>query len=568
MIETKRQRIERRYSSLKSERSSFDSHWRDLAQNFMPRRGRFTLSDSNRGDKRHQSIIDGTTIFSVRTMQAGLMSGLTSPARPWFRLTTPDPGLAEFESVKSWLHVCETRMRTIFARSNLYTSLSELYGELGVFGTMAMLRLPDNQKVVRFMPFTAGQFCIAQDYSYRIDTLYREIRQTVRQVVDEYGIENVSARVRTDYERGNYENWVDVLHAIEPNIERISGRGDIAGMAYSSCYYELGARDNGDKALAQRGFRSNPILAARWSLVSGDTYGTSCPGMDALGDARALQLQQRRKAQAIDKWVDPPMGAPFSMNKQPISSLPGGVTYFDATHSGGGIKPLYDWRPDIQYLLQDMAETRDRVRSSFYADLFLMLANTQEGRMTAREVAERHEEKLLALGPVLERLNTELLDPLIDGVFDEMVERSEPYWRGLVDGSPLLPPPPKELANVDLRIEYISVLAQAQKMVGIGALQQLTGYVGQIAAVRPDALDKIDWDQSIDELGDMLGVSPRIVLSDDKVAEIRAERAQQQQAARMAQTAMAAPGIMKDLADTPATGDTALTRVVDMAGLS
>ena len=556
--ESKRQRLDRRMSSLKTERTSFEAHWKQLAENFMPRRGRFTMSDQNRGDKRHQQIIDATPIQSVRTLQAGMMSGLTSPARPWFRLSTPDPELAEFAAVKQWLHLAETRMRSIFARTNLYTSLSEIYGELGTFGTNTMLLLPDPAKVVRFMPFTVGQYWLAQDYTGRVDTLFRDMRLTVRQTVEEFGLEACSTGTQNSYRQGHYEHWVDIVNAVHPNMERVVGRGGPAGMAFASCYYETGANTGPTGLLAERGYRVNPILAARWSQVSGDTYGTSCPGMDALGDARQLQLAQKRKLQAIDKWIDPPLQAPSSLRQSPVSGLPGDVTFYDATHQGAGVRPLYDVRPDIQYLLQDMDETRQRLRSAFFADLFLMLANTDRSQMTAREVAERHEEKLLALGPVLERLNTEMLDPLIDATFDRMVELSEPFWSGAMAGNPILPPPPEELSGVSLKVEYISMLAQAQKMVGIGAVQQLTGYVGNLAAIRPEVLDKIDWDQTVDEMGEMLGVSPKLVVPDDVVAETRAARAEQQQAQQQAMAVQQSAATAKDLAQSPVSEDNAL----------
>lgn len=561
--ESKRRYLERRLASLKTERTPFEAHWMDLAANFQPRRGRFSLDQNNRVDRRNSNIVDTAPLKAVSTQSAGMQSGMTNPARPWFRLTTPDPGLAEIGAVKQWLNVVEKRISAIFARSNLYTSLPGLYAEMGTFATAAMLMLPDDDMLLRFLPFTVGQYWLAQDYRGRVDTLYRAMRMSVRQVVQEFGLDNVSDRVRGDYRRGNLENWVDVIHAIEPNTDRQYGRSDAAGMPFRSCYFELGAR-NEDRLLAERGFRTNPILAPRWDLIAGDTYGTSCPGMDALGCAKALQVQTRRKGQAIDKWVDPPLQAPASLKiSGGVDGMPGSITYYDGTHQGKGISSIYDWKPDIQYLLQDHEELRRQIMAAYFADLFLMVNTMDPTDRTAREIAELHEEKMLALGPVLERMNTDVLDPLIDGAFARLVEQSEPIWAGKLAGNPLLPEPPEELAGVDLRVEYISVLAQAQKLVGVSSLQQFIGFGMSMAQAMPEALDKIDAEQAMDEMADMLGVSPRVVRTDEAVAEIRAGREQQKQAMQAQAMAAGAAGIAKDLGSVPADGNNLLAKVAE-----
>ena len=86
-------RLEALRSSLWSGRASFDSHWRELGDWMLPRRTRFWSADRNKGDKRNQNIIDSTARFAARTLQSGLHAGLTSPARPWFKLSTHDPAL-------------------------------------------------------------------------------------------------------------------------------------------------------------------------------------------------------------------------------------------------------------------------------------------------------------------------------------------------------------------------------------------------------------------------------------------------------------------------------------------
>ena len=168
-----------------------------------------------------------------------------------------------------------------------------------------------------------------------------------------------------------------------------------------------------------------------------------------------------------------------------------------------------------------------------------MLANATATRMTATEVAERHEEKLLMLGPVLERLHNELLDPLINTTFERMVEAN------------LVPPPPPELAGMDLQVEFVSMLAQAQRAVGTNSVDRFVGNLGAIAQMKPDVLDKFDSDAWADAYADMLGVDPKIIVANEQVAVVRQARdramAAQAEMAAMEQQAKVA----KDLASAP-----------------
>jgi len=194
-----------------------------------------------------------------------------------------------------------------------------------------------------------------------------------------------------------------------------------------------------------------------------------------------------------------------------------------------------------------------RIQQSFFADLFLMLATAgPDQRMTATEVAERHEEKLLMLGPVLERLHNELLEPLIDITFDHMAR----------DGA--LPPPPDALEGQDLSVEFISMLAQAQRAIGVNSVDRLLGTVGAISQWNQEVLDKIDVDAVVDTYADKLGVPPELIVSDDQVAMVREKRAEMQ--AAQAQTAefREQAAAAKDLAAADTATQNALTDAVGM----
>ena len=559
VAESLREQMERRLSILRNDRdSTWLTEYRELSEQIAPDMGRFPGDDANDGSRKDQKIINGTARSSLKILASGMFSGMTSPSRPWFKLATPDSGMMEFGPVKQWLQAAEVAMQDVFAKSNLYNVLPTLYGEMGLFGTGAMFVMPDEQEFVRFYRFTAGTYMAATSSRQTVDTMYREFKMTARQMAQQFGRDAMSSTARSCLDR-NPDHWIEVCHAVEPNDLRNPAMKDNRNMPVRSVYWEKSG--DRDKVLRQSGFQSNPMMVPRWDVSGDNVYGTG-PGSVAIGDTKALQLLEKRKLQMLEKGVNPPMGAPASLRGQRASILPGDITYVDSTNIGQSFAPLYQVDPSwFGGIRSEIDAHEERIRSAFFVDLFLMISQLDDVR-TATEIAARKEEKMLMLGPVLERMNDELLDPLIDRVFSMMVEQSRPRWDGLLPGSPMLPPPPKELMNIDLKVEFVSILAQAQKSLGVAGIERAVGFAGNLAGIYPDVVDKIDFDQAVDEYAAMLGVPPTMVRSDDDVSAIRKGRAdamaQQQQMEQMGQAIQGA----KLLSETDTAGENALTAMV------
>ena len=530
-MKTKRADLLTRWGHLRTERATWWSHWQEVTTYLLPRNGRYFEQDRNKGTRRHNSIYDNTGTRALRTLGAGMMAGATSPARPWFRLGTADPELNNYAPVKLWLNDVTQRMQLVFQKSNTYRTLHGIYEELGAFGTAGSIILPNPRTAIHHYPLTVGEYAVAQNYQGRINTLYREFQKTVGETVREFGYKKCSTSVKNLFDRGSLDTWITIIHAIEPrdDRERDFKKKDNMNMAYKSCYFELGG--DGEQLLRESGFKDFPAVIPRWGISGGDIYGNS-PGMEALGDIKQLQHEQLRKAQGIDYQTKPPLQVPAYMKNRDVDSLPGGVTFVDGQQ--GKIETAFNVNLNLQHLLMDIQDVRQRINGSFYADLFLMLANATDTRMTATEVAERHEEKLLMLGPVLERLHNELLDPLIDNTFNRMIEAD------------LVPPAPEEMQGMELSVEFVSMLAQAQRAIGTNSVDRYVNNMGMIAQMKPDVLDKFDSDAWADGYADMLGVDPKLVVAGEKVAKIRQERAAAQQAmAQQEQANQAAENMAK-----------------------
>lgn len=552
MAETIKEQLLKQVALLNNDRSSFEPHWRDLSDFINPRGSRFLVTDVNRNDRRNTKTVDPTATLANRTLSSGMMSGITSPARPWFKLATPDPDMMDYGPVKLWLEAVQRRMNEVYNKSNLYQSLPLLYSSLGTYSTGAMAVLEDDEDVIRTMMFPIGSYYLANSARGSVDTCYRKFTMTVRQLVMEFGMSNVSTSVKGMWDSGSYETWIEVIHAVYPNIDRDTGKLDSKNKRVKSVYFEVGG-DN-DKLLRESGFDEFPIMAPRWEVNGEDVYGSSCPGMIALGQVKALQLEQKRKSQLIDKATNPPMVGPTSLKNQRVSLLPGDITYIDQMTGQEGLKPAYLVNPNTADLLADIQDTRQMINSAYFVDLFMMLQNINTRSMPVEAVIEMKEEKLLMLGPVLERLNDECLNPLIDRTFSIMARKN------------LLPPPPDVLQGMPLKIEYISVMAQAQKSIGLSSLSSTVGFIGQLAQVKPEALDKLDTDQAIDAFAEMSGVSPTVIVPQEQVNQLREERAQQQQQQQAMAMGMAAAQGAKTLSEAQTADPSVLTAISGAVG--
>ncbi|API59630.1 phage head-tail adapter protein [Tardibacter chloracetimidivorans] len=541
-----------RWEQLKTERSSWLSHWQELSTYIQPRMGRFLVTDRNRGERRHNNIYDSTATRAHRILGAGMLSGATSPARPWLRMTTADPDLAKHHSARAWLDDVGKLILEVFSRSNTYRAFQMMYEELGLFGTGASLVMPSFATVQHHHPMTAGQYALATDWDGRVNTFYREFQMQVAPLVAEFGLENCTLGTQGLYQRGSLDQWITIYHAIEPRSDRDPSRRDALNMAYRSCYFEAGSTPN--KYLRESGMREFRVLAPRWHVTANDTYGAS-PAMEALGDVKQLQHEQLRKAQAIDYQTKPPIALPTSAKGQEVNMMPGGVSYYDTTGGvPGGARSLFDARLDLNYLLQDIQDVRGRINSAFFADLFMMISQLDTTGRTATEIAERHEEKLLMLGPVLERLHNEMLEPQIALTFSDLLEAGA------------LPPPPPEMDKQPIRVEFVSMLAQAQRAVGTAAVDRFVSNLGVVAQFKPDVLDKFNGDKWVDAYSDSLGVDPDLIVADKEVALIRQQRAEAQQRAEQAAQMEQMAGAANKLGNAPtqAGGSNALTDIMNM----
>ncbi len=517
-----REYFERRRAAMKSELSTFIPHYRDLSEFTQPRRGRFTITDANKGDAAaFKAIINSHATQALRTARSGFFSGTMSASIPWFALIINDPVIMEIQEVKEWLELVEKILRTIFNQSNLYSMAPVLLGELLLFGTGCMTHVDDFLDVARFYAHTVGSYAIAQDDRFVVQTLMREFTRSTEQLVKQFGLDSISPPVKAAWDRGDYDTTFEIVHFIEPNPDQRDGGVFSVHKPFRSVHYEPSRQDK--EFLGIKGFDEFPAYCPRWETTGEETYGTDCPGMTALGDTKGLQTEERRKAQGIDKQVNPPLHGPPGLKNVPASSLPGSLTTYDAqgTHI---LRPIYEVKPDLGALMDDIRKVEGRIDKAFFVDLFRAISD-MEGIQprNEEELLQRKAEALRELGPVLERVHGEFLAQMVTRTFNQG------HRAGII------PPAPEILQRRQLDVRFISSLAIAQRAVATGSIERTARFAAGLAETWPNAPDKFDADQAIDEFGQSVGVPARIIVPDENVARKREAQQAKQEALEIAE---------------------------------
>lgn len=554
--------LDARVQSLDSIRYSWWLHWRDLAEYLLPRRMRWLYpynQNWNRGSPLNQNIINNTGTIAARTLAAGMLAGTTSPAKPWFRLAPTDKSLVEEHEVKVWLEEARNRMMRIMAASNYYTSKGVQLMDEVVFGTSPMFIYEHPDKVIHCYVPTPGEYYCAANGDFEVDSLYRRYPLSLSQVVSTFGLDALPDDLRQLYESGgaSLNNEIIISHACEPNPgysvdagSGLDGYGVPKAFRYREVYWLWGR--NGTPPLRIRGFNDKPFSVLRWDVFGNDAYGRS-PGMDALGDVKQLQFEEKRKAQAIDKSVRPPMVADASMKNEPASLLPGAVTYVPQLNAGVGFRPVFQVPPILTDLIKDIQGVEQRIRDTFFNGLFQILPVDSAVR-TATEIDVRQQEKMILLGPVLERNDTEGLGPDIKRIFAICARLG------------VFPPMPDQLRNTSLKIEYVSMLSELQRGSMTTAIERTLQLAGNLVAVTPDIMDNLDTDVMIREYGGMLRLNPRTMRPPDSVMQIRQARSAQEQAAVGLQTGATLAQGAKTLSETDTSGQNLLAAMLGQIG--
>ena len=492
----------KRYDRLKAQRQNWESHWQEVADYMQPRKADVTKTIS-KGDKRTELIFDGSPLQSVELLAASLHGMLTNPSTPWFSLRFKQNDMENEDEAKEWLEDATEVMYAAFNKSNFQQEIFELYHDLITFGTAAMFIEEDDEDILKFSTRHINEIFIAENDKGRIDTVFRKFNLSARAVIQKFG--DVSMNIMTKANKDPYEE-VSILHAVYPRSDFDPKKQDKQNMPFESVYLDA---ESGDE-LSVSGFREFPFVVPRYLKASHEIYGRS-PAMTALPDVKMLNEMSKTTIKSAQKQVDPPLLVPDDGFMLPVRTVPGGLNFYRAG-TRDRIEPL-NIGANTPLGLNMEEQRRNSIRNAFYVNQLMMQSGPQ---MTATEVIQRNEEKMRLLGPVLGRLQSELLKPLIDRAFALILRKN------------LFRPAPEFLAGQDIEIEYVSPLAKAQKSTELSSIMRAIEILGSLSNVAP-VFDHINMDKLVRHLADIVGVPQKILKPQSELNAERQQAAQQQE---------------------------------------
>jgi len=511
--------LRKRYKWARDTRDSYRRpFWQDISKFISPAHGRFLDSRDSipaRGNVDRDSIINSSASRAKAIAVSGIKGGLVPHSLEWFKLSLFDEDMAKFKPVQEWLHQCERVMYGVFNRSNFYEAIYSPFEEQITFGTGPFQINEHDKMVIHCEPWTIGEYVLISGPDKTVDTTFRSYWMSARNIKKRWGYRNMSPHAR-NLLRNNPDAFIEVINHIYPREDYNPLKIDNLNMPWGSVWLE--AKSAGDQALGESGYNSKPVMTPRWVVIGEDPYGPDCPAMEVLGDVKMLQRLERDKLMALAKSIDPPMNVP--------STLYGRLkTYAGAQNIVSGqeterVQETFAVNYDIERIGNEIQRVEQRIANGFYNDLFLMLSGQERSGTTAFEIAKKHEEKLTLLGPVVERQSSELLTPIIERTFDICLRRG------------LIPPPPEEISDTEaeIKVEYVSLLAQAQRAVGVTAIERSIGFIGSMTETYPEIRYKVDPMKVATDYAQMLGMNPRLLRSDAEASKMYADQLQRESA--------------------------------------
>jgi len=502
--------LKKRFDKLKANRQNWETHWQEVADYMLPRKADVTKTRS-KGDKRTELIFDSSPLQSVDLLAASLHGMLTNPSTPWFTLRYKDQEIENDDEAKLWLESATDAMYVAFNRSNFQQEIFELYHDLITFGTACMFVQDDDEDTLKFSTRHINEIYIAENEKGKVDTVYRLFKMSVRAAFQQFG-EAISTSTKGLITKDPYEE-ISILHAVYPRNDFDPKKQDRKNMPFESVYMEYKNLNE----LSVAGFKEFPFVVPRYLKASHEIYGRS-PAMTALPDVKMLNEMSKTTIKAAQKQVDPPLLVPDDGFLLPVRTVPGGLNFY-RSGTRDRIEPLNIGANNPLGLNME-EQRRNSIRNVFYVNQLMMQQGPQ---MTATEVIQRNEEKMRLLGPVLGRLQSELLKPLIDRCFAIMVRKN------------LFPPAPEIISGRDVEIEYVSPLAKAQKSTELQSIIRGIEIMGQLANVAP-VFDYINFDNLVKHLTNIIGIPQKVLKTNSEVlAEREAKQAQAQQMQEMQQ---------------------------------
>ncbi len=511
----------------------------ELADYFSPRSVQFIARNVRKPIVKNRKIIDSTPLIALRNFSSGMMSGATSPVNRWFKTSISNADLANDYYLKNWCAKQEELTRQILYSSNFYQCLPEIYKQLGIFGFSAIGIEPDYDSVANFKVLPIGSYYYAKNSKGKVDTFCRVYMETAKNIVEKF--KNCPTEI-IEAAKKNPLSLYEIIHFVEKNKyykqRRLNSR--------FAKYISVVILSNKNEFLSIKGFDKFPYVVFESSYSTDVDYPQDSPGINALADVKQLMTMVKEYAKAVKKIVCPAFKGPASLKNKKLADVPG--AYIEEDESGRGITPIYEVNPRVLELKQEKDELKQAIKEHFYNDLFAMILSTADSTRTATEVNELKEEKMVLLSPLLEQIHSALRQ-ILAWIYDEEIRVG------------ILEPLKSEYQNYRFEIEFVSSLAQAQKVSNISSMERFTTFVSNIAnAIDPILKSKLNGEKIIEDYATFANISPTQIVPSDELDKIRAQMSMSQNQAEQMQAMKEGSKIIQNMGGVDSYGADLLQR--------
>lgn len=519
-------------SRLERERTTWDSHWSEIAEVILPRQDDFFQNNERTpGEKRTQKKFDDTGALALDKFSAAMESILTPRASRWHGLKSGDPVVDDNQEAEEWFDRVTDFLFSIrySPRSNYASQQHEVYMSLGAFGTGVMI-VEDTMRGIRYKSSHLSEHYFMENIHGRVDIDYRKYRLTARQAAEKFGAENLPEKIQTALEKEPHTKfWF--IHLVMPNT------GDVSkDFAFASYHVSI----EGKKLLGTGGFKTFPFIISRYVTAPSEIYGRS-PGMTALAEIKMLNAMRKSDLRARHMAIDPPILATSEATLRRLKMQPAHINPGTLDANGNPLVKPYMNGARIELSNDAIMQSREFINDTFLVTLFQILVD--QPQMTATEVLQRAQEKGSLLSPTMGRQQSEALGPMIER------EMSILEGYGLFEDGAILEMPDvvKQLGG-EYQVEYTSPLSRMQKTEEALGTQRTLEAALPLVQLDPSILDNFDLDQYVDIMGDSNGAPARLFRAPEERDAIRKARAEAAQMAALAEAAPTVAGAVKDIA--------------------
>lgn len=504
------QKILQRYYSLKARRDGYWlSIWREVRKYVMP-----TYSDYlSEGGARGYEIFDTTAIEARKRLAAGMFNWMAPPDQRWFEIVPQNDKLAKNEEVKDYFSEVTKIIAIAMANSNWSTVLIQVLNDLacGLDGII-YCEEGDGSHILHFQCFPVESVCYAENAAGSVDTLFRELSMSSRQIVQEFFSQKLPEKIKNEANDFRLQDKKrNLLHAVFPRQKRDQHCIDNQNMPFADIYIDLESKE----IIYESGFEEYPFAVCRFEKSDNEAYGRG-PGIDMLPTIKMLNRMQQAYIISAEHAADPSYLVPDgSLLSTDFDRNPGAVIPYK-TDINGAKPELLPFSGTHTKDFNDIKEVQQTVKLGFFSDVFDPLGDLKQ--ITATEAEIRNSGKMIPFAPIAGNLHTELFRVIIHRVF------------GIISRKGMLPNPPDILIQYpDYKIEFVSKIALSIKKIESLGWLQTEAALSNIAAVKPDVMDNFELDEIARDLAIINGSSPKWIVPARKRDSIRKKKAQSQQ---------------------------------------